>query len=89
MAEDVPQGGGWLFGIDPTLLEQVPRSKESDLLRINNSRLIDVHYAALGRVAAAWSSFEALIDGATASMAHLDAQVATCLTAQMMGGAQN
>jgi hypothetical protein len=43
------------------------------------------HYAAIGRVAAAWSYLEATIDSGSIRLADIDPRTGICLTAQIAG----
>jgi hypothetical protein len=43
------------------------------------------HYAAIGRVAAAWAHFEALVDIYSTELAQIDAKTGLCFTTQIAG----
>jgi hypothetical protein len=45
----------------------------------------DTHYAAIGRVAAQWAEFEALVDGWALLFAGVTTEVGVCFTGQMIG----
>ena len=49
------------------------------------ARLGNIHYAAIGRVAAAWAHFEALVDMWLHEFAGVDTEVGVCFTGQMIG----
>jgi len=53
-----------------------------------SSVLTEAHYAAIGRVAAEWASFEVTVDTASLNMADMDAKTAACFTAQIQGSAR-
>lgn len=53
-----------------------------------SAELTAAHYAAIGRVASEWASFEAAIDTASLNMADIDVKVSVCFTAQIQGSAR-
>jgi len=71
--------------LPPTLLSQLAATAPDVLKWIESVRAENKHYAAIGRVAAAWSYFEALVDTASIELAKLDAKIGVCFTAQIAG----
>src|SRR6185437_10565393 len=69
----------------PTLLESLPRTDPAVLREMEATRVGQIHYAAIGRVAAAWSRFEFDIDGWNMAFAGLSDEVSACFTAQVFG----
>ncbi len=47
-----------------------------------------LHFAAVGAVASAWSTFELLLDAATLVLGNIPRQIGYCLTAQVIGAAR-
>lgn len=47
--------------------------------------LSEAHYAAIGRVAANWSYFEAVVDDWSIRLAHITSEIGVCFTSQMPG----
>jgi len=68
-----------------TLLAPLPPTDPAVLREITEAQLGRIHYAAIGRVAAAWASFEAYMDEVLWGFAGLDGEVGTCFTGQMTG----
>lgn len=60
----------------PTLLSE---------MLIRRDMITDSHFAAIGRVAANWGYFEALIDTWSIHLADVRAEIVVCFTAQIMG----
>jgi hypothetical protein len=71
-----------------TLLGQIPVAHADVLRRSAEWSVEQQHYAAIGRVAAAWSFFEATIDTASLELADLEGKVGVCFTAQIAGSAR-
>jgi len=57
-----------------------PEDKENELAT--------AHYAAIGRVAAEWSAFEATIDTFILQITNINAKMGVCLTSQITGSAR-
>jgi hypothetical protein len=71
-----------------TLMGGLPQTDESDdmfIAAMKNSKAEHNHYAAIGRVAAAWSYLEASVDTASIRLAGVDSDVGVCLTSQIAG----
>jgi hypothetical protein len=74
--------------IPPSLLDSVPPTPPEVLKRIGESQKEQQHYAAVGRVAAAWSYFEAVIDTEAINLADIEGRIGVCFTAQVAGSAR-
>lgn len=73
---------------EPTLLEQA-QADPADVQQSEANRAEQQHYAAIGRVAAAWSYLEALIDTCSLELAEIfDWEMGICFTAQIAGPAR-
>ena len=53
---------------------------------MEDARVSNKHYAAIGLVAARWSYFEATVDGWISAFLRRPPEVTVCLTGQMMAG---
>lgn len=73
------------FARQPTLLEQAPPTDPIILQRMEDARVSNKHYAAIGLVAARWSYFEATVDGWISAFLRRPPEVTVCLTGQMIG----
>ena len=72
-AEDITHGG------------IVPYSSPEDAKASLDRHFSTIHYAAIGRVIAAWAYFETIIDYWIHKFADVDTHAGTCLTGQMVG----
>ena len=70
---------------DGGLLGSVPPTDPAVLQAILDGKLNNAHYAAIGRVAAAWSYFEALIDSRAIELASISTDLGMCFTANLGG----
>jgi hypothetical protein len=61
-ADEQVHGEGWPFHL-ATILGSLPQTDPAVIREMENARLGQNHYAAIGRVAAAWARFEFAIDG--------------------------
>jgi hypothetical protein len=68
-----------------TILGTLPRTDPSIIAAMKNSQAEHNHYAALGRVAAAWAFLEAWIDTACVRLVDLPPERGVCLTSQIAG----
>jgi hypothetical protein len=69
--------------------EKPPTTTQANLSKFNQaSRAEAQHYSAIGRVAAAWSYFEATIDTASIALAQIGGEKGVCFTAQIAGSAR-
>jgi hypothetical protein len=50
-----------------------------------DDRITDLHYSAIGRVAASWAYFEAVIDTMTAHLMDVTVEIGTCVLSQAPG----
>jgi hypothetical protein len=71
-----------------SLLSRIPRTEPEVIQAINDLRSEHSHYAAIGRVAAAWSFFEAIIDTRSIHLAKLTPEFGVCFTSQISGVAR-
>jgi hypothetical protein len=69
----------------PTSFESLPATDPAVLREMESARLGQIHYAAIGRVAAAWSRFEFHLDGWNMTLADLPDGIGACFTAQVLG----
>jgi hypothetical protein len=69
----------------PTLLETLPRSDPAVLKAVDDARLGNIHFAVIGRIAALWAYFEAVVDTWLHAFAGLEPSIGVCFTAQMIG----
>jgi hypothetical protein len=69
----------------PTLLESLPPTDPATLKGMSDARFANIHFAVIGRIAALWSYFEAVMDNWLLEFAQIDAKVGVCFTSQMMG----
>jgi hypothetical protein len=72
----------------PSFLGSIPPTPPEVLQQMHEGRTEHNHYAAIGRVAAAWSYFEAVIDSSSIPLAHVNSNVGVCFTAQIPGSAR-
>lgn len=68
-----------------TLLSTLPPTDPAEIKAMKEQVAETKHYAAIGRVAASWSYFEALVDSASRGVANVDSKTGTCFTAQIFG----
>ena len=68
-----------------SLLGDLPRTSPEDLKLMENERLSQKHYAAIGKVASEWAYLELVVDGYSAQLAKVEESFGTCLTAQISG----
>jgi hypothetical protein len=73
---------------DRSLLERMPPTPPELLDFMRNSKLEHNHYAAIGRVAAGWAFFAALVDTWSMELAGLPTEPGVCLTSQIAGMAR-
>jgi hypothetical protein len=69
----------------PSLLESIPPTDADVLKALEDVRLTNKHYAAIGMVAAQWAYFEAVIDTWLHSFANVTTEVGVCFTGQLLG----
>jgi hypothetical protein len=69
----------------PSLLDQAPPTPPEVIQRMQAGDAEHNHYAAIGRVAAAWAHFEALVDIYSTELAQIDAKTGLCFTTQIAG----
>lgn len=81
----IPASGVVPYDRVPGLLEQIPPTDPARLRAIEAAELAQNHYAALGKVAAAWAYFEAVVDTWLSKFANVDSEIAICFTGQMIG----
>jgi hypothetical protein len=67
----------------PTLLETIPVGDPAETQKRMEGRLETFHYAAMGRIAANWAYFEALVSTASINLANIDIKTGVCFTAQI------
>jgi hypothetical protein len=82
--QEEPAVPSWPFGL-ATILGSLPITDPAVVREIENTRLGQIHYAAIGRVAAAWARFEFAIDGWIENFADLPTEIGVCFTGQMIG----
>jgi hypothetical protein len=75
----------WGLATSPTLLEQAAPTDPLVLKAFRDRRYINLHYSALGQVAAMWAQFEATVDQWLWDFAGLQDEVGLCFTGQMIG----
>ena len=75
MADDEPK----------SLLGSMPPTDPAILREMEERRTERLHYAAIGRVAAAWAYFETIIDSSSIQLAGLLEDTGICFTANIMG----
>jgi hypothetical protein len=68
-----------------TILEDLPPTDPAEIEAIKERVVEDRHYAAIGRVAASWAYFEALVNTASINLANIDVKAGVCFTAQIFG----
>jgi hypothetical protein len=68
-----------------TLLEAIPRTEPGLIEAAKNLKAEHNHYAAIGRVATAWSFLEASVDTASIRLAAVNSDIGVCLTSQISG----
>ncbi len=68
-----------------TILGSLPPTDPAEIKAMQEGRIEMLHYAAIGRVAASWSYFEALIDSSTIRLAAVEVPIGVCFTAQIAG----
>jgi hypothetical protein len=68
-----------------TILGSLPRTDPSIITAMTNRKAEHDHYAALGRVAAAWAFSEAGVDTACVRLADMAPERGICFTAQIAG----
>ena len=71
--------------LPPTLLSELAPTDPEEIKAMRDRRVECKHYAAIGRIAASWSYFEAIVDGATLKFGEIDIPIGICLTAQIVG----
>src|SRR5215207_91035 len=64
---------------------QPPQPDPKIVAVVTDRNVGDTHYAAIGRVAAGWAYFEAVIDTWLHQFAGLRPEVGVCFTGQMIG----
>ncbi len=69
----------------PTLLKSLPPTDPRVLREITAAQLGNIHYAAIGRVAAAGALFESTVDQHLFEIAGLGIEAGICFTGQMIG----
>jgi hypothetical protein len=76
--------------IEPSILglAGIPPTDPAIIKAMLDTHLTTIHYAAVGRVAAAWSVFEGTIDHWAIINAGISAHVGICFTAQIMGASR-
>jgi hypothetical protein len=74
-----------MFRLDESLLESLPPTDPAVLKTIEDARRGNIHFAAIGRVAALWAHFEALIDAWLMTFSGLEEEISVCFTGQMLG----
>jgi len=67
------------------LLSSIPPLSEDALRILRSAPMLAKLYEAIGRVAAAWSYLEALIDTASIEIVPIPAEIGVCFTAQIAG----
>jgi hypothetical protein len=73
------------FSLQPTPIEQAPPTDPIVLQKMEDARVNNEHYAAIGLVAARWAYFEAVVDTWISAFIRRPPEVTVCLTAQMIG----
>jgi hypothetical protein len=68
-----------------SLLSGAPTTDPGELRAWEAARLGNLHYSAIGQIAAQWAYFEAIIDSWLISYARIEPKVGICFTAQMIG----
>jgi hypothetical protein len=67
------------------LLESMPPTDPAVLKAFADDRARNLHYSAIGQVAACWSYFEAVIDTWLMAFADVAPRIGVCFTSQMLG----
>ena len=84
MADDLEKPPSNLLVGLGNLLSQIPPTDPAILKKMEGDRLIRLHYAALGRVVATWSFYEAILDLWIWRLTN--SSLAACVTAQLIAG---
>lgn len=69
----------------PTLLADMAPADPEIVEAMKNNWLSNIHYAMIGRVAAAWARFEVTVDLWLIDFADLSTEVGICFTGQFVG----
>jgi hypothetical protein len=90
--EKAPRGLGSVFEEGPApssllaeALTKFPRTDSGILKEIENARLSNGHYSAIGQVAQAWAYFEAIVDTWLSALLNRPFPMVVCLTGQLIG----
>lgn len=85
MAKDKGETDGYLFGIEPSLLAQMPSTDPAILEKNLQQRALHNHYSSIGYVASQWAHLEAEIDWWLWTIAEIEPETGACFTSQMFG----
>jgi hypothetical protein len=86
MPEEKEKGAGFLSVFDiPTALEQLPPTDPEIIHKFDAQRTANIHYSAIGRVAAAFARFESTVDYWLWEFSGVGSSVGVCFTGQMIG----
>jgi hypothetical protein len=69
----------------PTFFDDVPATDPTIIKKMQDARISNQHYSAIGQVAASWAYFEAVVDTWICNFMEVKPEIAVCATAQMIG----
>jgi hypothetical protein len=69
----------------PSFFDDIPPTDPAILKKMQDARTSNQHYSTIGQVAASWAYFEAVVDTWICNFMEVKAEIAVCVTGQMIG----